>query len=54
MKIFKKEMSRRDFLKYVFGGALLLGLGSFGIKMKDKNKTKIKLDSGYGNGVYGG
>ena len=38
MKILKKEMSRKEFLKYISGGAILLGLGSFGINLKNKPK----------------
>ena len=53
MKLLKKEMSRRDFLKYSFSTMLLLGLGSFGINLKDKPKKQTASNSGYGNGGYG-
>ena len=54
MKLLKKEMSRRDFLKYSFSTMLLLGLGSMGINLKSKPKKQINnSQTGYGNGGYG-
>ena len=54
MKLLKKEMSRKDFLKYSVTSLLLLGVGSFGINLKDKKKLKVSdVENGYGSGGYG-
>jgi hypothetical protein len=51
MKILEKEMSRREFLKYVSIGVLFIGLGGVGFNVvRDKKENK----SGYSQGVYGG
>jgi len=51
MKILKKEMSRKDFIKYSLGSLLLLSLGTIGIKNKKQiNNSNIS----YGKGAYGG
>ncbi len=63
MKILKKEMNRREFLKFSLTGLFLLGIASLVpsfVKDKKKNKNsdnennKDNSNSGYGNGVYGG
>ena len=54
MKILKKEMSRREFLKYAFGSAILLGIGSLGVNLKEKPKKKDENSKRtYGSGMYG-
>ena len=50
MKVLKKRMSRRDFLKYSFSTAALLGLASLKIPGITDDKTNLK---GYGAGGYG-
>jgi len=65
MKLLKKEMNRRDFLKFSLTGLFLLGIASLVpnfVKDKKANKNNSSekennngnSNSGYGNGVYGG
>jgi len=61
MKLLKKEMNRREFLKFSLTGLFLLGIASLVpsfVKDKKKNNSEDENNNlkslGYGKGVYGG
>ena len=53
MSILKKEMSRKDFLKYTLGGVALFSLATIIPKIPKLKENKKQIKTGYGSGSYG-
>jgi hypothetical protein len=54
MKILKKKMSRRDFLKFVFAGAAVVSLAGIFPKVSKLKANLNEKSEAYGNSSYGG